>query len=185
MRQEHIQQSFRLVATLLAYPEHRLQRNYIHLASEIRHIENRTVAGYLNLFLYETSNLDILEFQDFYIEAFGFGKEPGLYMTRGLHFRQSILGEIQQIYKNAGQSEVTQPDYLPFILAFTARDSYQSGLAILKRLQFRIRAIHHELDQMNSPYGFVLRSVLKTIEYETEQADPKVVSLHTSNQKRK
>ncbi|HET7580218.1 MAG TPA: hypothetical protein VFK33_13150 [Bacillales bacterium] len=184
MTPNQMKQSLRIASQLLGYPDKHFQRNQRQMVSEIRHMHHRVITGYLNLFLYDTSNMEIRELQDLYVEAFGFGKKTGLYLTRDPSNRKAALKELMKIYAEAGWTPNVRPNFLPLLFTFASKGSLSKGMAVLIRYRFRIMDIMKGLEQINSPYMFVLLAIMKTIEEGIHQDKPGVVSFLTPYQKR-
>lgn len=154
------------------------------MVNEIHHIHHRAVSGYLNLFLYETCNMEISELRDLYVETFGLGKKTGLYLTCSSPNRKAALKELRKIYAEAGWSPNSRPDFIPFLLIFTSRGSFSKGMAVLTRYRFRVLNIMKDLEQIDSPYMFVFQAVIKAMEEGMHQDKSGVISLFKPYQKR-
>lgn len=151
----------KLVSLLLQYPDPQtaasLQALDLDRVGPVEKGQRESLASFFDWYRGRT----IEELSRSYVDSFDFDRQRSLHLTYHLHgdSRQRGLGllQIKTAYRKAGlePNDSELPDFLPFMLEFSAMAPAPMGRDLLERHRASIELIRDSLKQEGSPWLYL------------------------------
>jgi nitrate reductase delta subunit len=159
--------TFKVLSTLLAYPEPELLKHTDELAAVLAS-EALLPPGNrrdLESFLADLARLDPLEAQERYVALFDRNRSLSLHLYEHVHGESRDRGQamvrLAELYRLHGvEIEAHElPDYLPLFLEFLSIVPYKAASSLLGEAVHVVAALQERLTKRNSSYAVVMSAV--------------------------